>query len=432
MRGFLIVMLALMLGACDFAIMLAPTPNLYRATDSYPEAQVVPSLRTAEPRMFFVTDRALEGRRYGAGRSASMAFGQAAVSFGEGLDWPGLLQQSHADVSGQSVSLSVPEIRQIVRFEATPLPYARDGQDRLRHLPAARAAYEGQAAQFQAALAAKLRATGQRRLMVYVHGFNNDFDDSLTTLASLWHFSGRTSIPVAFSWPAGNGPGALGYFRDRDAATFSVHHVKEFIRMLSGIDGVDKIDIVAHSRGTELVTAALRELIIEARAAGQHPRRAWKLGILIMAAPDLGVDIVQQRLAAERFSEGFDQINLYFNPDDRALFLSSLLFRSRRVGALQMSDFQPALLAGLEREARVYFIRVDQEKRGLGHSYFRSNPAVLSDIALALRTRALPGAEQRPLVRDSVGVWALHRDYPLARRAPLSLRAQRQAEADAR
>ena len=89
--------------------------------------------------------------------------------------------------------------------------------------------------------------------------------------------------------------------------------------MLSQIPELGQIDIVAHSRGSDVVTTALRELIIEARGAGIHPKLALKTGTFIMAAPDIDIDIVRQRLQAERFAEAFEQINLYINPADRAL-----------------------------------------------------------------------------------------------------------------
>ncbi len=431
MRALIFLALCLSLSACAVGFSLAPTPNLYREGTNYPEAGVAPVLRTASPSIFFVTDRVPEGASYGSERSESMAFGAATVKFGQELSWQELLTRTRADSTEKVSTLWVPEVEEFVRFEETPLPYRRVG-DRLSVVPASAAAYGSQEAAFQNAVRAKMRETGNGRLLVYVHGFNNDFEDSLTTLANVWHFSGRASIPIAFTWPAGNGRGVLGYFRDRDSGTFSVHHTKEFLRMLAQIPEVEEIDILAHSRGTAVATSALRELIIEARGAGKHPRKAWKLGTLIMAAPDLAVDIVRQRLAAERFSEGFEQMNLYINPNDRALFISSLLSRTTRVGSLTPKDFRPGEVDALKNEARVHFIRVEGLKGGFGHSYFRENPAVLSDIALALRTRALPGSEYRPLERDENGIWVAYPNYPLKRLPDLGVLARREAERDAR
>lgn len=419
----LLTVLVAMLGiaGCEIGLSLPPTPNLYRTGLNYPEAQVHPSLRSVDPEIFFVTDRAPEGERYGAERSGSMAFGAARVRFGPGLDWQTLLARTRADSNRRVAALSVPEISEIVRFSATPLQYERlDG--RLQNTQDSRAAYEAKTEQFQSQIVEYVRRTGNRRVLVYVHGFNSDFEDGLTTLANLWHFSGRQTVPIAFTWPSGAGAGILGYFRDRDSGSFSIHHTKEFIRMVAAIPEVEQIDLVAHSRGNAVITTALRELILEARGGDVHPKLALKTGTLIMAAPDLDVDIVRQRLEAELFSDAFEQINLYINPGDQALRASAILTKSVRLGALRNEDFLPGELELLRKEGLVHFIRVENVRGGLGHSYFRDNPAVLSDVVLALRTRAFPGGTLRPLEQEeNNGVWLLHPNYPLERLPEITL-----------
>lgn len=431
MRQVILLSMCLMLGACAVGIGLAPPPNLYRGGTNYPDDLVPAVWRTAEPKIFFMTDRAPDGGSYGSARSGSMAFGAATVKFGKDLGWQELLERTRADSDESISSLWVPEMEEIVRFETTPLPVARaDG--RLRHIKAAADAYDAQTRRFQKVIADEIAQTGNRSVLLYVHGFNNAFEDSLTALANMWHFAGRESVPISFTWPAGNGAGPLGYFRDRDAGVYSVHHTKEFLRMLSDMPEVDSIDIIAHSRGTDVVTTALRELMIEARGAGVHPKLALKTGTLIMAAPDLDVGIVRQRLQAERFSEAFEQINLYINPNDGALRLSAYLTRSTRLGALRNEDFLEGELQLLRKEALVHFIRVEEVRGGFGHAYFRDNPAVLSDVVLALRTRAFPGGTLRPLDQDGDGVWVLHPNYPLERLPNLSVIEARAAARDAR
>ena len=430
MRAMWIGLVLTVLAGCQVGIGLAPPPNLYRTGLNYPD--VHPSLRSVEPTIFFMTDRLPEAGSYGSERSASMAFGQAKVRFGRDLDWTELLSRTRADSDRRISTLSVPQVQEIVRFNGTPLAYERvDGQ--LRHLPRVRALYDEQTRAFQNTLAAHIRATGNDRLLVYIHGFNNEFEDGLTTTANLWHFAGRGSVPIVFTWPAGNGAGPLGYFRDRDAGTFSVHHTKEFLRMLAEMPEVSQIDIIAHSRGTDVVTTALRELILEVRGSGRHPKRVLKTGTLIMAAPDLDVGIVRQRLQSERFSEAFEQVNLYINPSDSALRLSAYLTRSTRLGALRDEDFLPGELERLRKQALVHFIRVENVRGGFGHTYFRDNPAVLSDVVLALRTRAFPGGTLRPLERDNDdSVWQLHPNYPLDKLPDLSLLEERAIARDER
>ena len=77
-------------------------------------------------------------------------------------------------------------------------------------------------------------------------------------------------MPIAYSWPSGSG-NLFGYFTDRESGEFTVYHLKETIRLLSYMAEVENIHILAHSRGTDITTTALRELVIETRASGKDP-----------------------------------------------------------------------------------------------------------------------------------------------------------------
>jgi len=398
------------------ALRLARPPNLYSQGDNYPAETIAPALRTIAPEVLYITDRqpvaGATGARagYGAGRSDSVALGVARVRFGSAADWPALVRRTHADAGDPIARLKVEAVREIVRLPRTPLPFARQGA-RLVTLAPADAAYRRATRAMQAEIGARMRASGQNSVLLYVHGVNNDFDDGVATTANIWHYAGRRGVPVALSWPSSDTGGLLRYFRDVTSGDFSVYHVKEALRALAGIEGLDHIDIVAHSRGSAVMTAALRELLIEARAAGRDPRRTMKTGILIMAAPDLDIGVARQRLIAERFAEGFEQIDIYANRQDQVLGLSALLRAAARLGQLTAADFDPDEIASLTRAGNVHFIRV-ADVQGLGHAYFRENPAVLSDIALTLRSRAAPGSAFRPLLRETGNIWRLDPDYP--------------------
>lgn len=401
---------------------LAAVPNLYNEGRNYSEARVPETYRTVTPELLYVTNRSQDLQSNGVPvyvpeRSDSMGYGTAQVQF-EGADsWPALLAHNGEAMIAHPVRLSVVSMKDKVRFSKTPLDAER--RDGLVVVdPVARAEYEGYARQFREAIRAKVRETGTGRILFYVHGFNNDFEDSLVTLANLWHFSGRQSIPMAFSWPAGH-KGIFKYFKDREAGEFSVFHLKETLDLLASVPEVTQIDIVAHSRGADVVTAGLRELIIRERARGHRPKDTMKTGTLILAAPDLDVGIVRQRLLSERFSEGFEQVNVYVNPKDQALAYAALLTQGARFGRLDAEDFAPGELASLRRVGLIHFIRVEGVS-GVGHSYFRDNPGVMSDIALTLLTRAFPGGTLRPLEFDQENIWTLHPAYPLERLPDLS------------
>lgn len=408
---------ALVLAGCvPQSISLAPPPNLYAEGHNFPNEDVPLVLQTTAPRIFYLTDRLSEkegagAEIYGSGRSEGMAFGTAQVQFGAS-SWDDLVTRTYIDRGGRISRLDVSAVAESVQFNPVPLSTLRtDGA--LIFDPDEEDVYTQEGRVFQAAIRAEILRTGNKRVLLYAHGVGSGFDKSVTTLANLWHFAGRKSIPIVFSWPAGNG-GVLGYFRDREAGDFSVFHAKEMLRLLADIPELEDIDIVAHSRGTDVMTKALREQVIFYRGAGKPPKLAMKTGTLILAAADLDTGVVRQRLQAERFSEAFEQINIYINPRDGALRLSSILTNEQRLGAATTESLPPAELARLRKSELVHVIRVENV-RGGGHSYFRDNPAVLSDIVLALRTRAFPGGTLRPLELGEDGFWQLHPNYPLER-----------------
>jgi len=394
---------------------LAEMPNVYTESNGYPASTVAPAVRTARPTLFFVTDRArLDGgpptRPYGSGRSAEMVLGRVDVQFGEGLDWPGLVAASARGGRPASIRLTPVEVTETVRFPATPLPFdVADG--RVRTLPAAQEAWNVQAEAFQTEIAAALARSGRPEVTVYIHGVATTFEEAQGTLANLWHWAGRPGVPLLYSWPSGN-TGLFGYFRDREAGEFTIFHLKQTLRMLADTPGLERINLIAHSRGTDVATSALRELAIAERAAGRVPRRSLKLGTLILSAPDLDFGIMQQRLVAEWFGPVPEQINVYVNSGDGPLGLAQTLLTGQRFGRIRPDDLTDPLRETFSRIGNVHFIGVEAARPALGHNYFRNNPAVVSDIVLTLRHHAPPGSEQRPMRQLDVNFWSLHRGYP--------------------
>jgi esterase/lipase superfamily enzyme len=54
-----------------------------------------------------------------------------------------------------------------------------------------------------------------RSVLVFVHGYNNRFDDSVFRFAQIVHDSGTTAIPILFTWPSAGELLSYGYDRDR-------------------------------------------------------------------------------------------------------------------------------------------------------------------------------------------------------------------------
>jgi esterase/lipase superfamily enzyme len=150
-------------------------------------------------------------------------------------------------------------------------------------------------------LVSRLAKSKNKEVVMFIHGYNNKFDDAQFTIAGLWHLLGRKGIALTYSWPAAHG-GLFGYFIDRESGEYTIYHLKETLRLLFSIPEIERIHLIAHSRGTDVTTSALRELMIEERAKGNVVSKRFRIENLMLAAPDLDFGVISQRLMAEQFA----------------------------------------------------------------------------------------------------------------------------------
>ena len=64
----------------------------------------------------------------------------------------------------------------------------------------------------------KQHVTRNRRVLVFVHGFNNHFDDAVYQLAQIAHDSGADIAPILFTWPSRGSIFEYGY--DKESTNF--------------------------------------------------------------------------------------------------------------------------------------------------------------------------------------------------------------------
>lgn len=406
--------LAAFMIACTSTPKLAKAPNLFQNAAGYPEQISEISERNSSAQILYVTDRlgeddAQQTVSYGKNRSASMGFGVADISIGDGLSWERLVDLSSSLDKRPEVEIS--KVTEHGRFPPTPLTFSVtetgpkvDAQEKAKYTQAT--------LDLQNLVRKRLKAEKTKDIIMYVHGFNNSFPASLLALTDIYHYTGRYGVPIAYSWPSGSGD-ILGYFTDRESGEFTIYHFKETLRILSAIPELENIHIIAHSRGTDVTTSSLRELVIESRAAGKNPRTDLKVENLILAAPDLDYDVVKQRLIAEKFGPAFNQINIYMNEGDNALGISQYLMRGVRFGRLTLDQQSAREDQIFQNVGNVSFINVENVSGLIGHGYFRTHPGVLSDIIQLITTSARPGTIERPLEQLHNNFWQLGDDYLL-------------------
>ncbi|MBT3200245.1 MAG: alpha/beta hydrolase [Phycisphaerales bacterium] len=405
-----------------------PTPNLYLNDGDNPFTDVPPALQNNKVDVLYVTDRApLESTSdsvmYGHKRSTSMAFGSCIVEIGKDVSWDTLVKNSLTNNRTVSLGLSVKQTTELARFPSTPLPVISSDKG-VTFDPKSVLLQKQTAAALQREVAKRLEPEKCKEAFVYIHGFNNTFDDSVFVAAELWHFMGRHGLPIVYSWPAKES--WFGYGYDRESSEFTVFHFKQFLKALAGTEGLDKIHILAHSRGTGVAASSFRELVIASEAWGQQDNNAAdspgksaravlnKIGNVVLAAADIDMEVASQRLSAEKAFMGAERVTIYLSHEDKALNLAAWLFESiARLGELSLQLFIQGDIKTLETIDRIDFIDARVDTGFLGHAYFHSSPAVSSDLILLLRDNLAPG-QGRPLTRDdnSTRYWSIAKDYP--------------------
>ena len=428
---WLIFCIAVLLTACSGQRVMMPTPNVYNEADTEIYANLHPELKSTEVPLFFVTDRLPEqdengNLKYGYGRSNSLAFGSAVVDLGEDISWEQLLEASRTQQRLDSVPLELTQLKEIMRGPQAPIPY-REVDGKIVEEPAYFAKRAAAAEVFRQAIVKQLTLTPRKELFIYIHGYHNDFNDAAFAMAELWHFMGRVGVPIVYTWPAGH-PGLFGYTYDRESSEFTVYHLRQILNFMAGFPEVERINIVAHSRGTDVAVTALRELTLIARAAGANPREKYKIHNFVLAAPDLDVQVASQRIIGDYLAWSADRFTIYTSPADKAIGWSGRLFDSPRgrIGNLNYENMTESGKAAMEHGnanlSVINFTRVAENSNasldGFGHSYFRNAPSVSSDLIIMLRDDLDPGDPGRPLKYLGAKFWEVPPGYPASSSEP--------------
>lgn len=246
-------------------------------------------------------------------------------------------------------------------------------QDRLKHfVVAGRRPLDETAFRNEVASHISGRIGSNRDVLVFVHGFNTSFDEARFRLAQVVVDGGFNGVPVLFTWPS---KGSLfGYGSDRESAMASRDALEHVIETLAAEPDVGKIHVLAHSMGAWLAMEALRETAI----AG-HPDLDGHLGDVLLAAPDIDLDVFRGQMAR---LGSFAHVSVFAAGNDRALSLSGLLADKPRLGALDPSN-------PIDRQAikdlGVEVVDISRDSVGfIGHGTYAAAPQIIRGIGAEL------------------------------------------------
>jgi hypothetical protein len=102
--------------------------------------------------------------------------------------------------------------------------------------------------------------SSDRSVLVFVHGFNNRFEDSVYRFAQIVHDSGANSVPVLVTWPSRGSLLAYGY--DRESTNYTRNALENLFQYLARDPDVKEVSVLAHSMGNWLALESLRQMAI--------------------------------------------------------------------------------------------------------------------------------------------------------------------------
>lgn len=207
-----------------------------------------------------------------------------------------------------------------------------------------------------------LKNASSKEALVFVHGFNVEFQDALFRFAQIVWDLGYGGLPVLYSW-ASRGS-VLDYPYDRNSALIGRIPFLELLGDLSA-QGVTRVHILAHSMGNLLVLDAL---------STHTPPQPLGIDELVMAAPDIDVD--QYKLIAPMARKLTKGMTLYASSADRALAISrKIAGKMQRAGDV-IGD-EPVLVDQVDTiDASVF----GTDLMGLNHSHYATDRSILNDL----------------------------------------------------
>ena len=228
---------------------------------------------------------------------------------------------------------------------------------------------------FGGALKQSVKASKDRQVLVFVHGYRVSFEDAAQRTAQLGDDL-QIATPVFFSWPSRGK--MLAYEADAVMAERAVPRLVEFIDLVAAESGADVIHLIAHSMGSVALSRAVIEYLAT-RKPGQGP----KMRELILAAPDIDAEVFRDQIVPKISGRGL-RMTLYASRRDYAL-LASRWLRSGLSRAGFIEGGTPLVVPGVET---VDVSAVNTEWLwGLlqGHSYVGDRVAIVQDMSDLLR-----------------------------------------------
>ena len=279
--------------------------------------------------------------------------------------------------------VSIPRGHQVGHVERPTWKKFEFREDPARHVVLLQVNPMEQDAMFQQ-LSATVDWSGEKALLVFIHGFNVTFEQAAHRAAQLAYDLPYAGVPVFYSWPS-NG-NVTDYPDDETDVEWTVPHLHGFLQDLVERTGAQKINLIAHSMGNRALAAALRAIAAESEAPVFNE--------VILTAPDIDAEVFARDIAPA-IRPVAERITLYASANDWALHASEEWHGYPRAGD---AGDGLVIVDGIDT---IDASTVETSLLGLGHSYFAETEPLLSDLYTLLHRGGAP--DERRLRQERFG-----------------------------
>ena len=231
-----------------------------------------------------------------------------------------------------------------------------------------------------------------KEAFVFVHGYNVSFESAALRTAQLTYDLGFKGAPIFYDWPSRGS--LVSYLADENSVGGSIANLHQFLEDVANRSGATVIHVIAHSMGNRALLPAMAQL-----ANDRSYKSFGKFHDVVLAAPDVDKDAFTKWVAQIKTAQ--TPVTLYVSDRDQALLASQLLFRnSPRAGeggpnAIVMRGVDTIDVSKVSMDA-------------LGHSYYGSNPTVVTDLLSFLRGKPMPRQGLTRVPEGSLAYWLMN------------------------
>lgn len=247
----------------------------------------------------------------------------------------------------------------------------------------------------------QVQASQLNSLLITVNGFRERFPSALRKTAFLGHVLDIDSPVLVFDWPGNQGSTPRGYLRAQRIAGESGAQLAQTLELILRHIQPERLWLIANSMGAQVVVHAFSNLYQQADLADIQT----EIEHVVFTAPDVAKDEFNNQFKRE-IAAIARNLTVYVSSNDRALLMSRVVNRGRRLGESTLDPSNPDQLEEAARifdliepdESLVSLIDVTPVNRTLNfHNFSLETPHFFDDLYLRLLNKEMP--HSRPKYR---------------------------------